>query len=267
MASRTSAPPAAPDGALPSSGPDALRRRDASALIDFFRGGLAAGQPWIEALLDTIARWDIAEEAVEGRPFRYLIGGEAFDWLLLAERICDAVRAEGLLPGEEVEALLYREQFPRAMTEDEFRTRLGPAKSRAHLNFLYGVRVEEALHLAVTEQVHKERLGRPGRDHRVEEEVFQRIYGETRLALLQEFRQAQGQPWTDRTTLLELRDFTYWCFKRRVARQEPARVASDTRRGLLLLQQLEEWKRRRWRGPEEGRPPAQAIDVRAIPVP
>ena len=114
--------------------------RDATALINGFRQDLRAGRPWYEALLDVIALWEIGEEVVDGRGYRYLLGGEAFDWLLLAERLCDAVAPDGLLPREEVEALLVAEQWPVAMDAERFAARLGPAKYRAHLNFVYGVR-------------------------------------------------------------------------------------------------------------------------------
>ena len=42
---------------------------------------------------------------VGGRTYRYLVGGEAFDWLLLAERLCDEI--EDLIPDDEREALLF----------------------------------------------------------------------------------------------------------------------------------------------------------------
>ena len=39
-------------------------------------------------------------------------------------------------------------------------------------------------------------------------------------------------------TLTELKEFTYWLFKRRIKIWDPARVASDTRKGLEKLQSL-----------------------------
>ncbi len=69
----------------------------------------------------------------------------------------------------------------------------------------------------------------------------------------------------DRISLSELKEFTYWLFKRRLAAQDPARVASDTRRGLLRLQAMEELKRRR--RPTPATPSsAPVIDGVAVPV-
>ncbi|MEC9014746.1 MAG: hypothetical protein VYA78_09260, partial [Chloroflexota bacterium] len=52
------------------------------------RMDLAAGVPWQKALLEAVGRWTTVEEVLDGREYRYLIQGEAFDWLLLAERLC-----------------------------------------------------------------------------------------------------------------------------------------------------------------------------------
>ena len=47
-----------------------------------------------------------------------------------------------------------------------------------------------------------------------------------------------GYPSRRSTDLTELKEFTYWLFKRRVRSSEPARVASDTRKGLARLRLL-----------------------------
>jgi hypothetical protein len=222
-----------------------LLHREPASHIAAFRADLRAGRPWTEALLAAIAAWDVTGETVEGREYRYLVGGEAFDWLLLAERLLDAVEPS-LLPEAEVEALLLDERWPAPLSEEDFQAALGAGKYRAHLNFTYGVRVEEALQLTVEEEVRKERGNAAFRhDAAHDGDHFQRIYGETRSRLIRDFRAAQGREMVDRISLSELKEFTYWLFKRRLAAQDPARVASDTRRGLLRLQAMEELKRRR----------------------
>ena len=212
---------------------------------------------------------DLPEETVDGRHFAYLIGGEAFDWLLLAERLCEEALRAGLAPESEVEALLWEERFPQAMDEETFKQRLGPAKYRAHLNFVYGVRVEEALQLTVELQVQKER-GSIALNHDPrsgsEQDPFARIYGATSITLLREFRDQAGAAQTDRVTLNEWKQFTYWLFKRRLAVQDPARVASDTRRGLLQLQRLEELKQQRLPAGGSTQAAAAVIDSVAVPV-
>ena len=58
-----------------------------SECIGHLQCALNRGQKWYIALLETMAQWALPEENWHGRHYRYLIGGEAFDWLLLAERL------------------------------------------------------------------------------------------------------------------------------------------------------------------------------------
>ena len=64
-----------------------------------------------------IARWIAPDEAVDGIPHTYLIAGEAFDWLRLAERLITA--AGKRIPAEAAERLLARGEAPDATDEDD----------------------------------------------------------------------------------------------------------------------------------------------------
>ncbi len=230
------------DGDLIELGPDTH--------IAAFVTEVAGGRAWFDALLDCIRDWEAPREIVEGREYVYLIEQEAFDWLLLAERICDAAPA-GLLPGHEVEALLVEETPPEALSEPEFQERLGTPKYWAHLNFLYGVRVEQALHLAMERVLQKERSGLSFSHQRdeLDADVFGRVYGARQSDLLREYRAANNREHADpeRIEHAEWQAFTYWLFRRRLERQDPARVASDTRQGLDMLYELEAARQRRRR--------------------
>ena len=208
----------------------------AGEIIAAVRESVRSGERhWFVAVLQAAGDWPVAEEEVDGRRYRYLIGGEAFDWLLLAERLCETVA--DLTPEDEREALLLHARFPTEVTEEEFRRLLGPAKHRAHLNFLYGVQVEEALQLGVSQEVQKERLSKVWENGHVDEEVCQRIYGAGRRELFERFRRRSGFS-GEGLTLSDLHEFTYWLFKHRVNNSDPARVASDTRKGLAMLSRL-----------------------------
>ena len=211
-------------------------------ILSQLRARVLAGDPWFPALLAAIARWRLPEEIVGSRRYRYLIGGEAFDWLLLAERLLDEV--EELIPSAERDALLYHGHPPEDVSADEFRRAIGPAKYRAHLNFLYGVTVEEALQLAVEEALEKERRAHVwSGDGHLDRTVFQRIYGVGREELLASFREERGHGGGETISLDELKEFTYWLFKFRLRTCAPPRVASDTSRGLDRLARLESLRR------------------------
>ncbi len=231
-----------------TAGPDLAA--EAQALVASLRRRIQEGEGhWFLALMEAIAGWRLPEEQVGERTFRYLVGGEAFDWLLLAERLC--LEIADLVPQDELEALLFHGHLPLEMGEEEFRRLMGPAKYRAHLNFYYGVLVEEALQLAVEDEVVKERLTCIWQNGHIDDEVCQRIYGATRRELWDCFCQQRGLPSAEWLDVQGLREFTYWLFKERLRRCDPARVASDTRKGLAKLAALEGARRRRAPYPDE----------------
>jgi hypothetical protein len=204
------------------------------------RQAIAAGQHWFEALLDAVARWRLPEELARGRHYRYLIAGEAFDWLLLAERLLDEL--PDLVPASQRDALLWQNRWPADIDidDEEFARRIGPAKHSAHLNYLYGVLVEEALQLSVEEEIHKEVRSRAwGFDLRVDETMYQRIYGKSRAELFALHYEETGNLLTGDVALGDWKTFTFWLFKRRLKSQDRARVASDTRKGLAQLTRME----------------------------
>jgi hypothetical protein len=191
------------------------------------------GKHWYIALLEAIRLWSKREETYNGRRYRYLIDGEALDWLLLAERLCEAV--DDLVPKDEKLALLFQGRPPIKLTKEKFKGLIGAAKYRQYLNYFYGVTVEEALVLAVAGEVRKEWRASAYSEHNLLSEVYQRIYGATKATLLKRFRREKGYPQLRSIGLTELKEFTYWLFKYRLSNCERARVASDTKKALGQL--------------------------------
>lgn len=202
------------------------------------RQSILAGDHWFEALLDAVGRWRVPVETVGDRTFAYLVGGEAFDWLLLAERLLDEVT--DLVSPKERDDLLFDGKWPLETDDEEFAARLGAAKHSAHLNYQYGVLVEEALQLSVEEEIHKENRSRVwGQDRRVDETMYQRVYDRPREDLLAQYHEETGILLGDKVAYADWKAFTYWLFRLRLRRQDKARVASDTRKGLAQLTRME----------------------------
>ncbi len=202
------------------------------------RHAVISGQHWFEALLDAVGQWRVPFETIGERDFRYLVHGEAFDWLLLAERLLDEM--PDLVPAREADRLLFEGRWPVEMDDEEFARRLGTAKHSAHLNFLYGILVEEALQLSIEEEIHKENRNRPwGLDTRVDESMLERVYGKSREELFALYYEETGTMLRRDVPYGEWTAFTYWLFKQRLRRQDKARVASDTRKGLAQLTRME----------------------------
>jgi hypothetical protein len=205
--------------------------------IEHLKKAVAEGKHWYLALLESMGLWTQPEEEYKGQRYHYLINGEAFDWLLLAERLCEEI--DGYVSPEEVEELLFQGKPPVELSKEEFRKLIGDAKYKAYLNYFYGITVEEALLLAVEEEVVKEKKCLGFRyEGDITDEVFRRIYGAPQSVLLQQFRCEKGYPPTPELSFREYKEFTYWLFKYRLKGCEKARVASDTKKGLEYLYRL-----------------------------
>jgi hypothetical protein len=233
----------------PSSGSVTVLAEQVPEAVLHLRSAVRSGVPWYQAMMEAIGLWTLPQEVHQGRVYQYLILGEAFDWLLLAERLCPEL--DGALGDEEREALLFNGRLPEDITPEIFHELIGSTKHRGYLNYWYGIVIEEALQLATEEEVRKRHRARCYPDsEELAEEAFTHLYGKTRTRLLEEFRQeAEKNPLCSfgkiktkgfDLSLTDLKEFTYWLFKRRVNMWDPARVASDTRKGIRRLHLLEE---------------------------
>lgn len=220
---------------------DSAPAKENERAIQHLKEAIANGKHWYLALLEAIGMWESTEENYNRRHYSYLIDGEAFDWLLLAERLCQ--EAINLIPEKERIDLLFFDRPPIELTREEFKNLIGTAKYRAYLNYLYGVLTEEALILATMEEIRKERrtLGL-SENNSVIDMAYQRTYGASQDALLRQFRKERGYRQRKSTTLGELKQFRYWLFKYRLKNSEKARVASDTKKALVKLHR--DWARR-----------------------
>ena len=199
---------------------------------------------WRTAILEAIGRWPVASEVVDGEQYDYLLSGEAFDWKLLAQQI--RPRLQGEIPEDEWGSWIGSPVPFGGLEEAEFTRVMGVEKHRAHLSYFYGVTVEQALQTAVGEEIAKRRVagGRaPNQESR--EDAYPRLYGSSQMALWAEYVASKKAERPDgpgdlngEVPLNVLDDFTYWLFKKRMGRADPARVASDTRKGLAQLERM-----------------------------
>jgi hypothetical protein len=211
--------------------------------IQRLKNAVTEGRNWYVALLETVRLWSSPEEDYDGRHYQYLIDNEAFDWLVLTERLCEEL--DGLIPEKERTNLLFFGIPPVELSKDEFKNLIGASKYQAHLNYFYGILVEKFLLLSATEEIRKKKrtLGL-NNDNGVVDEAYQRIYGTTQSALLKQFRKERHYPQLRSISLSELNEFTYWLFKYRIKTRDKSRVASDTKKALTKLHEILELKAR-----------------------
>ena len=206
--------------------------------ISHLKDALEEGRDWPTAFFEAMALWTLPVETHQGRTYRYLIGGEAFDWLVLAERLCGEVL--GQVPRREIENLLFEGCLPESFDSGKIQGLLGVDRYRGYLNFYYGVTVEEALQLVTELEVLKRHASNgilyvPD----ASEQTFTRLYRESGSALLARFRLETGNTSKpDSISVGESREFTYWLFKYRLKSSDKSRIASDTRKGLQMLEHM-----------------------------
>lgn len=201
-------------------------------------------ESWKEAVIETIGLWPVSSEDVGDDGFEYLIGGEAFDWRLLARRILQSVNSSP--DSDEWASWLAAPEIFAGFDEPDFMRLMGVDKFRASLSYFYGVTVEQGLIVAAREEITKRRVasGRAATDDRCDE-AYDRLYGGRFSQLWSDFYRESGRL-ANETDPKECEErslgcddaFTYWLFKRRMERSDPARVASDTRKGLAQLERM-----------------------------
>ncbi len=213
---------------------------------------------WKPAFLETVAAWPKENERACDEIFHYFIGGEAFNWKRLAERIATQLSEEenpSVTPEELFEWLDTTGVFG-GMPEQQFQRILGVDAWRAHLNYFYGVHIEQCLIAAVQSRIQKRRFsnGMPPSDD-ASERVYLGLYEETEEMLWDQFLEENSVRLSDlidespdetRTIALD-EEFTYWLFKRRMEYSNAAQVAAETRRGLDMLAQINNAHERRTR--------------------
>lgn len=199
--------------------------------IQYFHAAVLNGKNWYISLLEATAMWDSMEETYRGHRYCYLIDNEAFDWQLLAERLCETI--DGLLPENEKNDFLLHNQPPVDIKREQFRDYVGSIRYRQYLNFYYGVTIERALVLAVMDEIRKERnVAGYLTEKDTSDEAFYRVYRETESVLLGRFQKERRYRRRKSISLGELKEFTYWLFKYRIKNNDKERVASDTRKAL-----------------------------------
>jgi hypothetical protein len=203
-------------------------------VIRNLRADIAGGTNWYIALLGAVHRWQSSLETFKDQTYRYIIADEALDFMLLAQRLLEAI--DDLVPEDEQLAFLFRNKPPMVLTIAQFKEHLGEMRYKQYLNYFYGITAEEALIQALEDEVHKEEHGlQLHSDQEQTEEAYRRIYDQSRKELLREFRRIKGYPQTTTIELSQMKEFYYWLFQKRLQMHEKAKTASDTKKALDWL--------------------------------
>ena len=202
--------------------------------IDALKESLEQGSTPALALWEAMSQWDVTKETYKGQWYNYLVGGEAFDWQLLAERLLNELDGQGRTLREM--SIANGGASSKGVSQSDVKRLLGWDKYRAFLNYYYGVLVEGAVLEAAKDEVHKARLGRGLQSKKnLLEDAFLRVYHSSRADLLSAFEEETGIAESQSLDDHQTKEFTYWLFKYRLNNSDKAKLASDTKKGLRRL--------------------------------
>lgn len=203
-----------------------------------FKKAVLSGEHWYIALLSSLRHWQVDVEKTPRKNHVYLIDGEAFDHILVCQRLLKKAIKEDVVPKNEVKKFLFNSQAPITLESTRLIHTLGEKRLKECLNFFYGVTTEEALQLAIKDEIRKEtRALGPHNEIWINNEAFSRIYGKTFDYLLDLFTVNRNSD-REHFSTEDLKEFTYFLFKYRVKNNDKARTASDTKKGLDKLKQM-----------------------------
>lgn len=179
------------------------------------RQEVASGRCWYIALLKIVA--SCADE-------ERLIDEEAFDLWGLARKM--ALEVRDIVPEYELEIFLQG-RLPIKLSGEELANIIGPKVYSYHLNFFYGVVVEDALIHLTQNEILREGFFLP--KHNLRDEAYLKVYGLTRGELTQLFIAKRGHSPSQE-------ELYYFGFKYRLSHTEKEKLASDTKKALLWLE-------------------------------
>ena len=206
-------------------------------LIRLFQESIINGADWKSELLGTIKNWSIPEETLGKFTYKYLLQQEAFDWKMLANRIINESR--DLIPSKEAVELLFNNIIPTGFTSNEFKKAIGFEKYTGHLNYFYGIVIEECLLYAVEEEIHKERHSNGLTSYsNITSQAYKKIYGYPEKTMINQFQKLNFGEIRENREITEIKEFTYWLFKLRINTNDSSRIASDTAKGLKKFNQI-----------------------------
>ena len=137
-----------------------------------------------------------------------------------------------MLPEDERDSLLFNGKPPLQIDSEEFKNLIGEQKYRQHLNYFYGITVEEVLLQVVEDEVRKEQSLDYLTEESITNEAYKRIYDLTQAQMLKLFKHEKGHHHLNDMDMNTLKEFTYWSFKYRLRTCDKARIASDTKKAL-----------------------------------
>ena len=183
-------------------------------------------------ILSMIRLWKIKKNS----HYDYLVGNEALNWKRLAVQILNNIKIKENLLIEIYQWLSIPEIYS-GLSEFQFRQLIGFEKYTSYLSYFYGVLIERSILCYVERENYKKRISNGKSTVNVLNVSYEHIYGFSFINLYEEYCK-KSAILNKKHYEYDDENFTYYCFKKRIKDSEPAKLASDTKKGTIFLQEL-----------------------------
>ncbi|PZC40750.1 MAG: hypothetical protein DK305_000378 [Chloroflexi bacterium] len=192
-----------------------------------------------KAILTIIGRWAVKEEIVDNVNYQYWINDEVFNWLFLASRILDA--SKDLIEIDLSLSFLFNTYILPGGDQTILTRAFPPYKYKAHLNFLYGVLLEESIIIVNDMQGNKEALSGLTKNFK-NDSTYLILYGYTYDEFIRLYEYENKLHITQFNSLNDYYNFLYWSWQYRIKNSTPEKIAYDTHTGISYLWNLKDKK-------------------------
>ena len=189
----------------------------------------------IHTFLKIIGHWPLKSEIIDGIEYQYWINDEAFNWYLLASRIIFSVKDEQNI--KKLDHFLSTVHFLPGSDQRIMINLFPPDKYRAHLNFIYGVILEEVIICFNEMEKNKDVLNQFNVTDSINL-VYLNLYGMDYTEFIRLFEFETKNKLDQFDTLHSYYNFLYWSWKYRLKKSTPEKIAYDSQSGINFLMNL-----------------------------
>ena len=189
----------------------------------------------VETFMKIIGQWPLKSENFDNIEYQYWVNDEAFNWHLLASRLIFSITET--TNKQILNELLHSTYLLPGSDQGKIINLFPPDKYRAHLNFIYGVVLEEVIICFNEMEKHKDVINQFHASD-VINAVYLDLYGYNFSEFIRIYEFEKKIKLDKFDSLYSHYDFLYWSWKYRLKKSTPEKIAYDSQSGINFLMNL-----------------------------
>tara|TARA_Y100001970_G_C14227029_1_gene856316 strand:+ start:1541 stop:2203 length:663 start_codon:yes stop_codon:yes gene_type:complete len=189
----------------------------------------------IDAFMKIIGHWPLKSEKIDNIEYQYWVNDEAFNWHLLATRIIFSITEAN--NKQILNKLLHSTYLLPGTDQRKIINLFSPDKYRAHLNFIYGVVLEEVIICFNEMEKNKDVINQFNASDAINA-VYLDLYGYNFSEFIRVYEFEKKIKLDEFNSLYSYYDFLYWSWKYRLKKSTPEKIAYDSQSGINFLMNM-----------------------------